>query len=342
MRAQIKRRLLPYTGAMEKMKNPAPEWSVEDIQDELKGSYPELLRRFQELPKPLWPQHFAAMEERIKKSPSENPDQLRMEYLLGVLAARERAIVEFESKDSFFHNESFVSGEQADTFHARLQELFASREHMLGSGMTARVKSMQVEGFDAPIAVKYLVTPTAKTLSAQGEHDMLYEVEVVTKVEKHEAQLGVGNYIRVPHPYFYYKRGSLQCYGMSQINGVRIDQIMEDDGGYNPLRDAVIVALRERYGSADEQAALQREIAPFMEAVHQVCLHGDLAPRNIMVDTEGVFYLIDFGQSVSTRLETEEAREQFDNLRAHEPELMAECIRGVLNYVNRTKAAAAA
>jgi RIO-like serine/threonine protein kinase len=129
---------------------------------------------------------------------------------------------------------------------------------------------------------------------------------------------------------------------MSQINGVRLDQIMEDDGAYNPLRDAVIAALRERYGSADEQAGLQREIAPFMEAVHQVCLHGDLAPRNIMVDTEGVFYLIDFGQSVSTRLETEEAREQFDNLRAHEPELMAECIRGVLGYVNRIKTAAAA
>jgi hypothetical protein len=183
---------------MEKMKNPAPEWSVEDIQEELRGSYPELLRRFQELPSPLWPRHFAAMEALAKKNPEEDADQLRMEYLLGVIAAREHAIVEFESKDSFFHNEAFMSGEQAGAFHARLQELFASREHILGSGMTARVKSMQVEGFDAPIAVKYLVTPTAKTLSAQGEHDMLYEVEVVTKVEKRDAQLGVGNYIRVP------------------------------------------------------------------------------------------------------------------------------------------------
>jgi serine/threonine protein kinase len=282
------------------------------------------------------------METLIKKNPEENADQIRMEYLLGILAQREEAITEYESKDSFFHNKVFISEEQAHGFETHLQDLLSSREHFLGSGQTARVKSLHVDGFDPPIAVKYLITPTAKTLSAQGEHDMLYEVEVVTSVEKHETEKGIGNYIRVPHPYFYYKRGSMQCYGMSQVNGVRLDQIMQDDGAYHPLRDAVIARLRERYGSPEETSALLSEVEPFMKAVHEVCLHGDLAPRNIMVDTDGVFYLIDFGQSVSARLETEDAREQFDNLRAHEPELMTECIRGVLNHVRPAAAQRAA
>jgi hypothetical protein len=342
MSVQIEERCVPYTGAMEGMKGAAEQWTVEDIQEDLRETDPGLLQRFRQLPEQLWPRHYAAMESLVKKNTDGNADQLRMEYLLGVLAAREQAIIEYQSKDSFFRNEAFLSGTQADAFQAHLQELFASREHILGSGMTARVKSLQIEGFDAPIAVKYLVTPTSKTLSAQGEHDMLYEVEVVTSVEKQEAQRGIGHYIRVPHPYFYYKRGSLQCYGMSQINGVRLDQIMHNDGAYHPLRDEVIAALRSRYGSPEERTALQHEVAPFMEAVHQVCLHGDLAPRNIMVDTNGVFYLIDFGQSVSARLETDDSHDQFENLRAHEPELMAECIRGVLNYVDHTAAATAA
>ena len=327
---------------MEGIKNPPEDWSVGDIEEELRGSDPELLRLMHELPRSLWGRHFRALENIRAGSEEDDIGQLRREYLLGVLAAREHAIVEFESKDAGFRSGSFVSGERTEAFQLQLRELLASREHILGSGRTARVKSLQVDDFEKPIAVKYLITPTEKTLSVQGEHDMLYEVEIVANIEKNEEQAGAGAYIRVPHPYFYYKRGSVQCYGMSQVEGVRLDHVMSHDGSYNPLRDAVIRALRERFASSAERSALEEEIKPFMQAVHKVCLHGDINPKNIMVDTKGVFYLIDFGQSVSARAETEEAREQFDNLRELEPGLMRECIVATLNYVRENKLSNAA
>lgn len=324
---------------MEKMGRMPDLLSAEEVDTELQAD-PEMLEIFRKLPTALWGRHFDAMEKIAKKAAPGEVRQLQMEYLFGIVSSREDAIVEYQSKDAFFQNASFSEGDSAKGFQQQLHELLVSEDRTLGAGQTARVKSLQLEGLREPVAVKYLITPTEKTLSAEGEHDMLYEVEVVTSVEQIEAQVGAGKYLRVPHPYFYYKRGPLQCYGMSQVRGVNIEELLTNT--YSPFRNDVIEALRRRYGSDGERGALDAEIDSFMKAVHKVCLHGDIKPKNIMIDTDGVFYLIDFGQSVPANSETEKAREQFDNLREHEPAVMRECIRGAFNYLREQDMAAAA
>jgi hypothetical protein len=310
------------------------KWTPEDISDELSGE-PELLRYMRLLPRTLWSRHFEALERIQNEHTSDGPEAVaerRINYILSIVQARERAIIEFDTHEPFFHGK-LSSEKQAEVFGKDLHETLVSTGNTLGAGQTARVKSMKVRGMPAPIAVKYLLTPTEKTLSVQGEHDMLYEVETLTQIEHKEADLGAGAHIRVPHPFFFYKRGSLQCYGMTQINGVGLDKVIQGDGNYDPIRDEVVNALQERFASVETRNTLHREIDVFMNAVHEVCRHGDIKLANIMVDTEGVFYLIDFGQSISTREMSEDTREKFENLAENERGQMHECIRGIWNHI---------
>jgi serine/threonine protein kinase len=226
-----------------------------------------------------------------------------------------------------------ATDEQKREFGNNLKGLLVSEGNNLGSGMTARIKSMRVEGMDRPIAVKYLLTPTQKTLSVDGEHDMLREVETITEIESTEKQMGVGEYMRVPHPHFFYKRGALQCYGMQQVQGIALDKIGEPGSIYNPDRDTAIAAFRNRFKSSDEEAALYKEISAFMTGMHRVCLHGDIKLANLMINTEGILYLIDFGQSVSMQDQSEKTRDQFENLKVEEVEQVIECVRHILKLV---------
>ena len=184
------------------------EWAPEDIKEELAGE-PELFRYLQLLPTQLWEQHFHILEKIAQEHRNEDKEAVeerRINYLLGVIEAREQALEDFEIRDPSLRE---IISTQEKEFGDQLRELLVSQGHVLGTGQTARVKSMQVEGFGQPIAVKYLLTPTAKTLSAQGEYDMVREVETISKIEHAEEQVGAGKYIRVPHPFFFYKSGKL-------------------------------------------------------------------------------------------------------------------------------------
>ena len=155
------------------------EWVPEDIEHEIAKTEPELWRYMQLLPKALWNRHYAELEtikQEHKAEGAETVEELRINYILGIVESREQAIEEFEINDpGLRENISTLSQEKG--FGNVLQEVLVSQGHVLGAGATARVKSMQIEGQDRRIAVKYLLTPTQKTLSVNAEYDMGREVE---------------------------------------------------------------------------------------------------------------------------------------------------------------------
>ena len=303
---------------------------VSDIDEALESEPREVSRLFRKLPHELWKRHFEGLERIAADNAGADAETIaakKSEYLSTLLEARRLGLEEYKSNDTFF-SENISEGQLG----GRLQELLDSPEDLLGSGQTARVKRLLLRG-GSTAAVKYLLTPTQKTLSAEGEHDMLYEVETITRIEAEEKKFNAGRRIRVPHPYFFYKSDRLQCYGMQEIKGMTIDELF-DENTPNTIeltdrRETVLHALREKYASSAERNELYAELESFAHAMHEVCLHGDVKLGNVMVDERGDIYLIDFGQSVDMNLMSENTREQFENLQNDERKQLVTCL-GVL------------
>jgi len=316
----------------------ADDWSPEDVEHELKDSEPELLKYFGLLPKALWGKHLASLQvltEEHRSEPKEVIAERRINYILGIIDARESALVESNTYDQKVKETLLNSKDRIDDLGKSLREVLITQGNMLGYGQTARVKSMHLNGSEEPIAIKYLLTPTPKTLSADGEHEMLHEVETLVHIEDSKERFGNFDHIGVPHPCFYYKRGKLECYGMSQIDGVTLQEVLNGDGGYHEARDAALQAINMRYASEEEKKSLETEIDTFMRRVHEACLHGDINPKNIMVDITGKFYLIDFGQSVPMRTMLDKTRDQFENLQDEERSQMHICIGEALRRAQK-------
>ncbi len=298
---------------------------------------PELRLSFRRIPKELWPRHFNAIEN-LKNDSDVDPalvGERQKNYMAVIIEAREKAVVEFHVSDKGLQEQWPEAPEQLGS---KLREAFALSGNLLGAGRTARVKSVKFDGIDKPIAVKYLLTPTEKTLSVDGEHDMLKEVETITKIEEAENRSGAGMHVRVPHPYFYFKDRKLQTYGMSEVNGVDIENLLKGTNSRIGLQDTVMNALRKRFETPQSREELWKEVDTFVNAMHEVCLHGDVKDKNIMVDDEGRFFLIDFGQSVPVSSMTEETRAQFDELKDEERKAMQNRIRNLVQVAVAAKA----
>jgi serine/threonine protein kinase len=214
--------------------------------------------------------------------------------------------------------------------------------NFLGSGMTARVKSLTIADREEPIAVKYLLMPTTKTLSVEGEYDMSHEVELVTDIEAHEREAGVGKRISLPHPLFYYKRGPLQCYGMEQIHGFTLEELTNETSMHIERKDAILRAIADRYATEESQKALYEEADAFVKAMHEVCLHGDIKFGNMMADEAGQIYIIDFGQAVTMNNMSDDTREQYENLQDMERQQVRISIEHLLRFSNAGRMAEAA
>ena len=196
--------------------------------------------------------------------------------------------------------ESYISDKMLDTISKQPNtEIF---EHLdtdvfnspdIGSGQTARIKKFEFKKNDLriPIAVKYLVSPTPMTLSASAEHDMLHEMERIQTIEEMERNMSF-KYVGVPHPYFHHQTEHIQCYGMELIDGANLQEILDN---------AISYEQSEQFKKIIAEIPLDTiisELSMFLKKMHSYCLHGDIKPRNFMLDTKGKIYLIDFGQSV--------------------------------------------
>jgi serine/threonine protein kinase len=121
---------------------------------------------------------------------------------------------------------------------------------------------------------------------------------------------------------------------MQEIVGMTISELI-DSNTPNTVelvdrRNAVLKALQERYKESEERKQLYSEVEAFASAMHEVCLHGDIKPSNLMADERGDIYLIDFGQSVDMNLMSEKTREQFENLQTLERHQLTSAIRTLL------------
>lgn len=210
----------------------------------------------------------------------------------------------------------FFQGNEKDIYKDIETSTFTNTENHIGSGMTARIKKYEIMKDDATLsmAIKYIVTPKVTTLTASGEHDVINEVSRMQTIEQMENKFeNRSKYIRVPHTYFHHKTDRIQCYGMELINGYDLNEITQD-------RSSVIFQenIRNTHLAQMTKDQLFSYVDKFFNTMHEFCLHGDIKPANIMLGNDGVFYIIDFGQSILANSETEETNDQFNVLREDE------------------------
>jgi serine/threonine-protein kinase RIO1 len=266
----------------ESIKPPSKRSPIEEYEGE-----PILYDLLRQLPEELIVRHTAAIEK------SEMSDEEAAAYLKRVLEKREGATRISEVSDENLRGH--FAGREEEVFSYIEGELSLGDRNLLGKGGTAKVKAFRFEAPDVeiPMAVKYLETPLRDTLTAQAEHDMLVEVERLQQVERLEKKDAERlRHVRVPHPYFHYKSGHVQCYGMELIGGLTLHEASEEAWANNEQRERI----QEAFRTIPLQEVLN-ELEIFFRNMHEFCLHGDVKAANIMVDENGTLYIIDFGQS---------------------------------------------
>lgn len=258
-----------------------PPLDIDDFAD--KKELYTLLKRF---PKDLIEQHLEHIENLSEEE--------ALAYVHTFAERRENAKKDFLVSDLSVR--TLFEGHEREIQDALETRVFNDEDNFLGEGQTARVKRFRYRGQskEQPMAIKYLLHPREGTLPIDQEHNLLAEVEQLHRIEGVEKAVGATRFIKVPHPYFYYKKGAVQCYGMEEVDGVNLAQFR--DGKYDP---ALKEDLKKAFEHIDRKE-LEDEVRKFFDAMHSICLHGDIfidRPGNIMVSRTGAFYVIDFGES---------------------------------------------
>jgi len=300
----------------------APKESLAQADIDDFADNPTLYRLLRMLPTELRREHI----NRIEHLEDEEAEG----YLYALHERRDAALRESQVSDDTLR--PYFESNQERLWQALENEVFTSEENHLGAGTTARIKRLDLTSFapDAALpeslAVKYLVTPNSKTLSASGEHDMVAEVEQMQAIERAElAAIGVNARVRVPHPYFYYQKGKTQCYGMERIDGVNLDQGIS--GSVSPtMREE----LARAFADVDREALFE-EIDMFFDTMHGICIHGDIKPRNLMASRDGKIYVIDFGQAVLATAVDEKSQAAFEELKEAEKSSTRDAVRFFLD-----------
>jgi tRNA A-37 threonylcarbamoyl transferase component Bud32 len=300
-------------------RNFEPPFKVSDYEDEM---YYHLLRK---LPTELARNHmqYATAEAMT--------DEEIVSYLSEIVSSRQEAITNSEISDTEIKARFEHSSEKL--FRALETTVFTRTDNYLGAGMTAKVKLYEVAADEAngmpavDMAIKYVVTPTAKTLTAEQEHNVIKEVERMRIIEQAEKAFPKrSKYIRVPHPFLYHQTDRIQLYGMERIDGITLEEALRDGMLHQEFKEA----LQNSQLASVSISELEGYIDRFFQTMHEYCLHGDIKPRNIMISRDGVFYIIDFGQSVSSHNIPEKAADAFENLKEDETEQAKTIIKMVL------------
>jgi len=176
-----------------------------------------------------------------------------------------------------------------------IRETFGDPHHFLGNGRVAEVYELPL----APhLCVKYVKDNDAYS---EGNHlrtefAFLEDLREFSKAS-----------VRSPLPYFIRIHPSEgHSFGMEKIHGKSLSQILE--------RPAENNELIELFKKAD-RAQIKVQLLEYIKALHEnfKITHGDLFLRNIMMDTEGKLYVIDFGKAKIEQVgEDHEARRRTD------------------------------
>lgn len=251
-------------------------------------------------------------------------------YLTEIVANRLEAVVTSVISDEYVRETLTDDPEQL--FRALETTVYNNPDNYLGTGMTAKVKLFEVHAGDTtiPMAIKYVITPTAKTISAEQEHNVIKEVDRMRVIEAAEAAFPRrSKYIRVPHPYLYHTTDKIQLYGMEMIDGLTLEQACAEGMLHTDMKEA----LRNSRLAEVDPKELDGYIERFFNTMHEYCLHGDIKPRNIMVSKEGILYVIDFGQSIMCHNFPKGTEERLENLKDDEIKGTQAAVRAMMRKV---------
>jgi tRNA A-37 threonylcarbamoyl transferase component Bud32 len=176
-----------------------------------------------------------------------------------------------------------------------VRETFGDPQHFLGNGYTAEVYELPI----APhLCVKYIHDQEAYNQNnhIRVEHDFLAELRNFS-VEG----------VRSPLPYFIRIHPSEgHSYGMERIQGKSLSQILE-----RPADNLELITMLKML----DGEAVKKSLLSYVTALHDTfkITHGDLFQRNIMVDGQGNFFVIDFGKAKREEIgEDHEGRRKTD------------------------------
>lgn len=137
--------------------------------------------------------------------------------------------------------------------------------------------------------IKYVHTQERQALSIEEEHTLLGQVNLVAK--KFEA-------LRIPQAHCVAKNieGKKNFFTMEKINGLTLEQLVDFPSKrtteYPNFDLETIIDILE-------DMSLRKKLLRDLTTLHDSgIIHGDIHPRNIMLDSRGNFFLIDFGNAV--------------------------------------------
>lgn len=163
--------------------------------------------------------------------------------------------------------------------HKSIKHTFGDPNFFLGNGATAEVYTLPII---PNICVKYI---SDQERYNENNH-MRVEYEFLNLLHDFEV-----DGVRAPHPYFIRIHPSEgHSYGMERIRGESLSRILEE-----PEKNIeLITILKEK-----DRQEVRDSLVAYVAALHKKfkVTHNDLFQRNIMVDTAGHFYIIDFGKA---------------------------------------------
>ena len=176
-----------------------------------------------------------------------------------------------------------------------IRQTFGDPHYFLGNGRVAEV-------YELPLA-PHLCVKYVKDNAAYSEGNHLRAEFEYLELLRTFIRAGV----RAPQPYFIRIHPSEgHSYGMEKINGKSLSQILE-----RPAENPKLVELLKEV----DREQVKKQLVEYIKAMHEEfkVTHGDLFLRNIMLDDDGNFYIIDFGKAKVEQVgEDHESRRSVD------------------------------
>ncbi len=159
-----------------------------------------------------------------------------------------------------------------------IESTLGNEDHFIGSGSIARVYTTP---YAPHVCVKYIVD---QNMLERHGNTMRQEVDYLVDLDTFCVEG-----IRIPRVYFQHMSENVTCFGMETVDGMSLDKIIE-----NPHDCSFLELLQKQ-----DMAEVLRKMKVFLTKLQEEkkIVHRDLATRNIMVDKNGTWYVIDFGKA---------------------------------------------
>lgn len=228
------------------------------------------LQKLSQLPTPIAKKWQYEFEDLIEVTPEF------FEKFDNFLEARKHAF------DNIVEIESWTSEEIRTEIRAVqevIRQTFGDPHHFLGNGYTAEVYELPI----APhLCIKYI-----KDQNAYNENNHIRkEFEFLVQLRSYSVEE-----VRTPLPYFVRIHPSEgHSYGMERVTGRSLSQIIE-----RPGENQLLIQLLKNM----DKKTVEKQLIVYIEGMHKNfnVTHGDLFLRNIMLNDEGKFFVIDFGKA---------------------------------------------